>query len=95
MHCSNTPTNKNPHRELAAIIAAKVFFHLEEYEDALRLGLGAGTYFDVNSKTEFVETLISKAIDEYISLREKAEAAREEAIVDPRLETIVEKMFDR
>lgn len=72
-----------------------MFFHLEEYDDALRLGLGAGHYFDVSSKSEYVDTLISKAIDQYIKLREEAEAKKEEPAVDPRLETIVEKMFTR
>ncbi len=34
------------------------FFHLEEYDDALRLALGSGSYFDVNVRSEFVETMI-------------------------------------
>ena len=29
-------------REMAALVASKVFYHLEEYDDALRLALGAG-----------------------------------------------------
>ena len=86
-----------PARELSAIVASKVFFHLEEYEDALRLGLGAGSFFDVSKKTEYVETLVSKAFDEYVRLREKQEggAGEDPVVIDPRLETIVEKMFER
>lgn len=83
-------------RELAAVVASKVFFHLEEYEDALRLGLGAGAYFDVSKKTEYVETLVAKAFDEYVRLRERLVLGGEAATsIDPRLETIVEKMFER
>lgn len=83
-------------RELAAVVASKVFFHLEEYEDALRLGLGAGAYFDVSKKTEYVETLVAKALDEYIRLRERLVLGGEAATsIDPRLEIIVEKMFER
>ncbi len=82
-------------RELAAVVASKVFFHLEEYEDALRLGLGAGAYFDVTKKTEYVETLVSKAFDEYVRLRERVVGGEADATIDPRLEVIVEKMFER
>ncbi len=49
-----------PQRELAASLASKCFFHLEEYSDALRLALSAGKYFDVNCKSQYVETLIGK-----------------------------------
>ena len=56
-------------KEIAAALASKVFFHLEAYEDALKLALSAGKYFDLNQKNEYVETLIAKAIDEYIALR--------------------------
>ncbi len=49
-----------PHRELAASVASKCFFHLEEYQDALRLALGAGKYFDVNNKSQYTETIIGK-----------------------------------
>eukprot|EP00953_Heterococcus_sp_UTEX-ZZ885_P037408 19219-Heterococcus_DN1.PRE.2 len=52
-----------PARELAASVASKCFFHLEEYNDALRLALGAGKHFDVSAKTEYVSTLVSRCID--------------------------------
>ena len=45
--------------ELAAAVASKIFFHLEEYDDALRLALGAGNFFDIDARTEYVQMLIS------------------------------------
>lgn len=88
-----------PARELAAAVASKCFFHLEEYSDALRLALGAGQYFDVSSKTEYVSMMVSKCIDQYTAQRtavsgggEDAEAGEE---MDPRMEGIVERMFER
>ena len=92
-----------PARELAAAVASKCFFHLEEYNDALRLALGAGSYFDITDRSEYVETLISKAIDEYVAQRTADSASAAETIadlgaaatVDPRLESIVERMFQR
>lgn len=82
-------------RELASLVASKIFFHLEEHDQALRLGLGAGSYFDVSAKTEFVETLVAKAIDQYIHLREDKPQGEDAPPMDPRLEAIVEKMFNR
>lgn len=56
-------------RNLAAVVASKVFYHLEELDDALKYALGAGNLFDVETPSEYVETLISKCIDEYVRLR--------------------------
>ncbi|ETV82919.1 hypothetical protein H257_04690 [Aphanomyces astaci] len=79
------------HRELAASVASKCFFHLEEYQDALRLALGAGKYFDVNVHSQYTETIIATCIDEYIAIRTNGEGKA----VDPRMQAIVEQMFDR
>eukprot|EP00903_Cladosiphon_okamuranus_P016673 g15374.t1 len=88
-----------PARELAAAVASKCFFHLEEYSDALRLALGAGEYFDVSSKTEYVSTMVSKCIDQYTAQRTAAVVgeAQDDDVeeMDPRMEGIVERMFDR
>ena len=88
-----------PSRELAAVVASKVFYHLEELDDALRYALGAGPKFDVTSGSEYVQTLLSKCIDEYIRLRvaayENKEDAAAAAAIDPRLVAIVERMFDK
>lgn len=46
-----------------------------------------------------METLVSKAIDQYISLRtaseQEQEGAEEPVAMDPRLEAIVDQMFTR
>jgi 26S proteasome regulatory subunit N2 len=49
-----------PQRNLAALVASKVFFHLGSFEDSLTYALGAGSLFDVNSRTEYVDTIIGK-----------------------------------
>lgn len=58
-----------PQRDLAASIASKVFYYLEEYEEALRLALEAGDKFDLNERSQYVETLLNKCIDKYIEKR--------------------------
>jgi hypothetical protein len=44
-------------RELAAAVASRCFFHLEEYNDALRLALGAGHYLFYFRMSKLVELL--------------------------------------
>jgi len=86
-----------PSRELAAVVASKVFYHLEELDDALRYALGAGASFDVSQPSEYVQTLLSKCIDEYIRLRVAAYEAKDPSsapAIDPRLLNIVERMFE-
>ena len=36
-------------RELAALVASKVYYHLGSYEDSLNYALGAGHLFDVST----------------------------------------------
>ena len=81
-------------RELAAAVASKIFFHLEEYDESLRLALGAGAYFDISTRSEYVETLVARCVDEYVSHSSAADNADRPAL-DPRLEEIVERMFLR
>jgi 26S proteasome regulatory subunit N2 len=83
-------------REIAAAVASKCFYHLQEYNDSLRLALSAGPYFNIFEKSEYINTLLSKCIDEYTELRlrkEKDPSAHIE--IDPRMESIIEQMFQR
>ncbi|KAK9829302.1 hypothetical protein WJX72_005032 [[Myrmecia] bisecta] len=83
------------HRELAALVASKVFYHLGELDDALTYALGAGSLFDINEQSEYVQTILARCIDQYIELRTKGSEAENKAEIDPRLTAIVERMFDR
>ena len=53
-----TPAFK--HKELAALVASKVYYHLGEYDDALAFALGAGKLFDTTAKSDYVETVVCK-----------------------------------
>jgi 26S proteasome regulatory subunit N2 len=39
-------------------VCAQCFYHLEVYDDALKFALGAGAYFDVNARGEYIDTMI-------------------------------------
>ncbi|KAF5841250.1 armadillo-type protein [Dunaliella salina] len=82
-------------RELAAIVASKVFYHLGELDDALAYALGAGKLFDVNEQSEYVQTLIARCLDQYFELRLKQVEAKQDVQIDPRLVSIVERMLER
>jgi 26S proteasome regulatory subunit N2 len=81
-------------RKLAALVASKVFYHLGGLGEAMYYALGAEELFDITARTEFVETLIAKCIDEYVRLR--VAASKDDTVeIDGRLEAIVERMFER
>ncbi|XP_024985241.1 26S proteasome non-ATPase regulatory subunit 1 homolog A-like [Cynara cardunculus var. scolymus] len=83
-------------RQLAALLVSKVFYYLGELNDSLSYALGAGSLFDVSEDSDYVHTLLAKAIDEYATLKTKAAESKEESSdVDPRLEAIVERMLDK
>lgn len=86
---------KFPNRELAALVASKVFYHLGEYDDALKFALGAGQLFDLSERTEYVEKIVAVAIDEYIVARQNEGSKTRPEPIDPRLEDVVSRMFDR
>lgn len=95
-----------PERNLAAIVAAKVNFHLGSLDDALHYALSAGLLFDVDAETEFASTLRARCIDEYISSKKRQtnDAAAEPSETAPassvvhafhaELESVVERVLD-
>ncbi|KAJ3693473.1 hypothetical protein LUZ60_008953 [Juncus effusus] len=83
-------------RQLAALVASKVFYYLGELTDSLSYALGAGSLFDVSEDSDYAHTLLAKALDEYASFKSKpAKQNDEETKMDPRLEAIVERMLDK
>lgn len=61
-----------PERELAALVAAKVYYNLQEYNESMVFALGAGKLFDLDHEGEFEDTIISKCVDAYIALSDTA-----------------------
>ena len=85
-----------PANDLAAAIASKCYYHLQEYSDSLRLALSAGKYFNISEKNEYIDTLLAKCIDEYKISRVNLETNPETAKpIDSRIENILEQMFQR
>ena len=64
-----------PERELAALVASKVYYNLQEYNESMMFALGAGKLFDVDREGEFEDTIVSRCVDSYISLSETSPIA--------------------
>ncbi|ERT00500.1 hypothetical protein HMPREF1624_03873 [Sporothrix schenckii ATCC 58251] len=56
-----------PERQLAALVLAKVYYHLQAYSESMTFALAAGDLFKLDSPGEFEQTIISKCIDQYIA----------------------------
>ncbi|OAA54957.1 26S proteasome regulatory subunit rpn2 [Niveomyces insectorum RCEF 264] len=56
-----------PERQLAALVLAKVYYHLQAYSESMLFALAAGDLFTLDNPGEFEETIIFKCIDQYIA----------------------------
>ncbi|ODV90796.1 hypothetical protein CANCADRAFT_24554 [Tortispora caseinolytica NRRL Y-17796] len=83
-------------RNLAALVASKVYYHLGDLDASVQYALHAGSYFDLNDKTEYTETTISKFIDHYITLSQKmiGKEGSGESAVSPEFLYIIDSLFD-
>jgi len=79
------------HRNLAALVASKVYYHLGEFDESMSFALGAGDLFDSSVSSEYVETIVAKCIDHYILLRSNNRMDE----ISPELEQVIEKVFER
>ncbi|OUM69113.1 hypothetical protein PIROE2DRAFT_3006 [Piromyces sp. E2] len=82
---------KFKHRNLAALVASKVYYHLGEFDESMSFALGAGDLFDSSVSNEYVETIVAKCIDHYIYLRSNNQMDE----ISPELEQVIEKVFER
>ena len=93
--------DKFGNRELAAIVASKVHYNLEQFDESLTYALGAGALFTdqitSGKPSQYVFTILSKVIDRYIAERLERTASPDDdkGPIDARLESIVESMFER
>lgn len=85
-----------PAKNLAALVASKAYFYLGEYNESMNFALGAGDLFDLNEKSEYVDTIISCVIDSYIQKYQhnvmNPEEARE---IEQHLSDVAMRMIER
>lgn len=77
--------------QLASLILSKLFFYLSQFELSIKYALHADSLFDIeNDQSVFTQTIISKIIDKYISIRHDIDSDSEVTI-----ENKLEKLFNR
>ncbi|KAH3667990.1 hypothetical protein OGAPHI_001744 [Ogataea philodendri] len=81
-------------RHLAALVASKVYYNLGDYDSSVKYSLLSGKEFNVNDKSEFSETIVSKCIDQYIELSQR-KFTNEKVGIDPQLTNIFEAMVQK
>ena len=86
-----------PERALAASVASKVYYYLEEFDESLRLALDSHEKFDLYEKSQYVETLINNCIQKYIKLKQEATDKKQSSpvVIDQKMEIVIDKMFKR
>ncbi|KAF7455748.1 RPN2/26s proteasome regulatory subunit [Cryptosporidium felis] len=98
-----------PNREQAALLASKIYFHLEDYDESLRYLLSSYRLFDPMESSSFAESMVVKCIDEFIKICKSnydcygaefgqsslTQNSHEIEGLDPRLEEIVLDLISR
>ncbi|SCU95719.1 LAME_0F13168g1_1 [Lachancea meyersii CBS 8951] len=88
--------NSFENRKLAALVAAKVYFNLGEYQSAVKFALAAEEHFDVNEKSQFVETIVSQSIEMYMRASSyNFEHPEDQEPIGPQLTSVFEKMLQK
>eukprot|EP01088_Endostelium_zonatum_P015606 TRINITY_DN3915_c0_g2_i1.p1 TRINITY_DN3915_c0_g2~~TRINITY_DN3915_c0_g2_i1.p1 ORF type:complete len:1045 (-),score=328.52 TRINITY_DN3915_c0_g2_i1:23-3157(-) len=88
-----------PARQLAALVASKVYYNIGAYESAMHYALEAGNLFDINDTSQYTRTLVLKCIDEYIRQQnveknsDDADSSSTSDVPLQALEKVVEEVF--
>eukprot|EP01089_Gocevia_fonbrunei_P014436 TRINITY_DN3953_c0_g2_i1.p1 TRINITY_DN3953_c0_g2~~TRINITY_DN3953_c0_g2_i1.p1 ORF type:complete len:324 (-),score=69.23 TRINITY_DN3953_c0_g2_i1:1-972(-) len=84
-------------RDLAALVASKVYYHIGHFESAMIYALAAGNLFNINEDSLYVRTLVSKCIDEYIRQRTEDTIDKDvqmSTVPLKELERIIDSVFE-
>ena len=80
-----------PSRKEAALLASRVYYHLDELDDALHFALAAGNAFNVEDTSLYVTTITGWAMDTYVQQRQETS----EKAPDASLEAMANRMLNR
>lgn len=68
-------------RNLAALVASQVYFHLGVLDDSVHFALAAGSAFDGSKRSLFTDTILSRCIDQYVEYQEHHQRAADAALL--------------
>lgn len=78
---------------LAALVISKVYYNLGDFDAAVKFGLRAGAEFDVDERSQYIETMVSQCINLYTTQSRARYAGT--GSVDPSLEAVFERMVQK
>jgi 26S proteasome regulatory subunit N2 len=80
---------------LITLILSKIFYNLEDYNQAIEWALEASDHFEIGERTQFVNTILKKVIEKYIGISQKNFFNEEKEQIDSRIFKIVDRIFNR
>ena len=60
-------TTSFPHHQLAALLTAKLAFHLGKLDESVKYALMSGSLFDSLESSDFCRIIVAKAVEQYIA----------------------------
>lgn len=82
-------------RNLAALVLSKVYYNLGDFEASVKYGLRAEGEFNIEEKSQYIETIVSKCINMYTIESQKAYSSSSKDQINPQLLAIFEKMVEK
>ena len=63
-------SNELPEKQkLIALILSKIYYNLEDYDSAIEWALEAGDMFEILERSQFINTILKKIIEKYVSIK--------------------------
>lgn len=82
-------------KELTALIISKIYYNLEVYDSAITWALLAGSKLNIEEKSQYVNTILKKIIDNYINKKKNNFFNELKEQIDLRIEAIIERIFNK
>ncbi|KAK2623570.1 hypothetical protein QTJ16_007124 [Diplocarpon rosae] len=77
-----------PERQLASLVLAKVYYHLQSYNESMIFALGAGDLFRLDNEGEFEDEITSRCVESYIGISKAKHSAPKDSAKDGTLPTL-------
>ena len=80
-------------QQLIALILSKIYYNLEDYDSAIDWALESNSSFNYLEKSQFVNTILKKIMEKYISLTKNNFFNEEKQKIDPKISSIMDRVF--
>ncbi len=89
-------SNELPEKQkLIALILSKIYYNLEDYDSAIEWALEAGEMFNILERSQYINTILKKIIEKYVSIKKNNFFNEEKIELDEKIKRIVERIFSK